>query len=75
MSPRSTAGFRFGEVRGIAVARQDHVDGVVGDDDIRVSGCVIEKLFHFFIVCSVGLAYWVAMVPSAVSIIGLTARA
>ena len=28
------------------MARQDHVDGVVGDDDIRVSGCVIEKLFH-----------------------------
>ena len=46
MSSRSTAGFRFGYVRGVDVACQDHVAGVVCDDSIRVSGCVIEKLFH-----------------------------
>ena len=46
MSPLSTAGFRFGEVRGVAVAYNYHVAGVVGDGGIGVSGCVIEKFFH-----------------------------
>ena len=44
--PRYTAGFRFGEVRGVAVACKYHVTGVVGDDGIRVSGCITDKLFH-----------------------------
>ena len=76
MSPSSTAGFLFGEVRGVALACQNHVAGVVGDDGIIVSGCVIDKLFHLLnSVCSVGLYCWVEMVPSAMRIVGSTDRA
>ena len=55
------------------MACQDHVAGVVGEDGIGVSGCVIEKFFRL-IVCSVGLDCWVAMVLSDVIIVGSTAR-
>ena len=46
MPPRSTAGFRLVEVRGVVVVCKDHVAGVVGDDGIGVRGCIIEKLCH-----------------------------
>ena len=46
MSTRSTTEFRFVEVRGLAVAFQNHATGVLVDDGMGVSGCVIDKLFH-----------------------------
>ena len=44
----SAAGFCLGEVGGIAVACQDHVACMVGDDGVGVGGGVVQELLHFF---------------------------
>ena len=68
MPPRSTVDFQFGEVRGVAVSCQDHVAGVVGDDGIILSGCVIDKLFHLLNFVRSILAA-LTLVPRAVLIV------
>ena len=61
----------FEDVRDVAMHDKHHVVCLVCDDGIGVSCCIVEELFHLFMVFLVRFACWVAMDPRAVSIVQL----